>query len=201
MARRAQGMNIDEDAIRWLEKRAMKGDDTAYRELLNMNAKYAKRANTRLSALEDKHMDFYAYDRAFGYTATTYNKNRFTTSKKLLEDAHGVSQNLREIRRFLNSESSTIGGQKKIQRKRVEAFKQQGFEIPKGKETDFLRFLGSESVQGIIEVIGHSEKIVDAISGQLKQGRSIDSLQRDFDYYLSGNIKYDELMDRIGGEV
>lgn len=191
---------MTENEIRTLTRKANKGDAQAFQKLYQENAKLAKRANTRLSTLEKSNYDFYAYDRAVGFTQTTYNKNRFTTSKKVLEDVEGIAWQVRELNRFLSAKSSTVRGQKQIELGRVEKFREMGVNVPQGKEKDFLRYLGTETIQEVFEVTGRSEDIVDLIKGMQHGQRSFNKLNRMFNAFLDDKIAYDELEEQLKAE-
>jgi hypothetical protein len=189
-------VKLTENEIRLLTKQAIKGNKEAYSTLLEENKTLAKRANTRLSALEKKNLDYYSYDRATGFTGSEYQKNRFTTSKKLL-DADTLGVQLRELNRFMGSKSSTVTGQKQIASKRIQTFRDKGVNIPQGKETEFLRFIGSESIQEVFEFTGASEELVDLIAKQFGKHHDIKKLSSQFDKYLTGALSYEELRGEI----
>lgn len=188
-----------------LRRAASKGDTEAYKTLLAENARLAKRANTRMAALEKAGLAYYAYERAAGYLASEYASNRFTTSKKKLADPYDLAQNILEERTFLRAETSTISGQRAVKEKRLEAFKELKIELPAGREDDFLRFLGKSSIRDAFEVVGHKTTVsgelfdrlagaYDAAGDKVGVRRYIVSLINKF---LAGKKSYNEVTDYL----
>ena len=191
--------------IHALRRAASKGDTEAYKTLLAENARLAKRANTRMAALEKAGMAYYAYERAAGYLASECDSKRFTTSKKKLVDPYDLAQNILEERTFLRAETSTIRGQKRVRAARVKAFKDIGIELPQGREDNFLRFLGSDAVRQALNTVGRktalSAELVELLAGAYdtaaeKKGvkRYIETLLNKF---ANGEIIYNEVTDYL----
>lgn len=195
--------NYTIDYIRSLYADYKSGDWSVIDELRDINAILSKRANTRLSSLEEKGYDYYAYDTAVHYTQQKYGKRRFTTSKKILSDVDELYDNILEVNRFLRSESSTISGQKRIEKERIASFRDMGLEINVGEERDFLRFLGTEDVRGVFEIVGNKKRggmsgeIVDIIAGQWKGELNKKRIRDAFTAYKQGTIFYDEFLERL----
>lgn len=196
-------LNINE--IHALRRAASKGDAEAYKTLLAENARLAKRANTRMVALEKAGMAYYAYERAAGYLASEYGSNRFTTSKKKLADPYDLAQNILEERTFLRAETSTIRGQKRVKSARVQAFNDIGIELPQGRENDFLRFLGSDTVRQALNTVGRktaiSNELVEALAGAYDAAAEKKGVKRYIETLLnklvSGDITYNEVTDYL----
>lgn len=195
--------NFTIDYIRSLYADYKSGDWSVIDELRDINAILSKRANTRLSSLEEKGYDYYAYDIAVHYTQQKYGKRRFTTSKKILSDVDELYDNILEVNRFLRSESSTISGQKRIEKERIASFRDMGLEINVGEERDFLRFLGTEDARGVFEIVGNKKRggmsgeIVDIIAGQWKGELNKKRIREAFTAYKQGTIFYDEFLERL----
>lgn len=196
-------LSIDE--IISLRTRAVSGDARAYNRLRLENEVLAKRANTRLSALEKAGRAYYAYERAVGYTTTEYGRKRFTVSQKLLGDPQALSKNIMELRTFLGAETSTISGQKRVIQKRIKTFKELGIELPQGREDDFLRWLGNSSLQDALSTVGHgtitSGELVEILVGSydaIRVNRQVRvKVEKMLDQFVNNEIAYDEVTDYI----
>lgn len=191
--------------IHALRRSASKGDTEAYKTLLAENARLAKRANTRMAALEKAGLAYYAYERAAGYLASEYDSKRFTTSAKKLADPYDLAQNILEERTFLRAETSTISGQKRVRAARVKAFKDIGIELPQGREDDFLRFLGSDTVRQALNTVGRktvlSSELIEALAGAYDTAAEKKGVKRYIETLLnklvSGEITYNEVTDYL----
>lgn len=187
---------MTEIELRHLTKKAIQGDKDANKQLYQYNAMLAKRANSRMSALEKKNLDYYAYDRASIYNKTIGLSNRFTTSSKKLGGAGGIARNIRELETFLNAESSTVTGHRNIRERRLTSFRAIGLDIEQDKETEdaFLRFLGSESVQEVFEILGNSD-FVKMMASFTRKKNDIKKLERQFKAFIAGEKSYDQILD------
>lgn len=188
-----------------LRRAASKGDAEAYKTLLAENARLAKRANTRMAALEKAGLAYYAYERAAGYLASEYGSNRFTTSKKKLADPYDLAQNILEERTFLRAETSTISGQKRVRAARMQSFADIGITLPRGREDDFLRFLGSDTVQAALNTVGRksaiSGELVEKLAGAYDSAAEKAGVKRYIvnllNKFASGDIAYNEVTDYL----
>lgn len=194
--------DIGENYLRDLEMKVDNGDTQARQELRALNSRLVKVSNTRLSALEKADYDYYAYDRATYYTSEKTGRNRFS-SASVNKDASELVDNIREMRTFLNSKTSTIRGQKALEKERMDWVKEVGLDIPKRNQKAFLRFLGSESTQNLFQDTGASADVVAMIvesrkNKNGKKGLSFAEIGKKFDAYLSGNVLYDDLFNELG---
>lgn len=176
------------------------GSEAARSELVSLRRSMAKRANTRLTALEKKDYDYYSYDKAAAYATSKYGKARFSTKKVSDEDLY---KDLLQIRKFLESKSSTLTGQREIEKKKAETYREMGFDFDDKEMKKFLKFLGDEDIRGIIKMSGkskyggHSGEIIDAIRGQWKSNVDLVKIRNLFREYASDKIGYDELLEGL----
>lgn len=184
---------MDRNELLKLAKQADKGDLSAYSELLKYNRVVSKRANTRLKALEKAGLDYYAYDRAVGFTQSEYDRNRFTTSKKLLSP-DTLYQQILEVDRFLSAKSSTITGQKQIVSTRLKAFKDRGINIK--NERDFFNFLASDVFKELAQYLDSDQVI--AIADQLDEQGLLDSFVSAYNDYTSKGVTVDVVLSNYG---
>ena len=140
------------------------------------SSKLAKRANTRLKALEERGLTSSpAYQRATWWTGDELSRMRFSESKKLSPDK--AIEQLEELNAFLGNEYSTISG---------ETARQAGLEklMPEGTKKEkaaMKRFLESDAFSEMKKVIGTDivKKAADAIEAGAKVGE-LNKLYRDY---------------------
>lgn len=191
---------ISETELRKLVKKAKKGDNDARDAIVAQNKKMAKRSNTRIDALEKANLDYYAYDKATGYTLNAYNSRRFSTSKKKLADIEDFANNIRYAQEFLSKETSTIKGQKKVIQKRLDTFDKMGITFrDNDKKEDFLRFLGEEDIAKLIKTRNKydSDQLVELIKGAYTDNRSVEKMRKIADDFNNEKLAYDELLDEL----
>lgn len=200
-------------------------------ELLEVHRKLAKRSNQRLVRLEravsqvtgESYDKFGAGDIAKEYLAgkgeKAGKKLRFTENAKsayLLPETEQtdnqkynrteILKDIKKMQDFLLSKSSTVGGQKEIERKRLETFSQDkivnGEVVRKGLEfadnKEFYDFLNSETYKELLKTF-KSETLVevyDQARGQKKTHEEItDALE---DYRKQNNINVKGLRNTLG---
>lgn len=184
---------MDRKELLKLAKQADKGDLSAYNELLQYNRIVSKRANTRLKALEKAGLDYYAYDRAVGFTQSEYGRTRFTTSKKLLSP-DVLYQQILEVDRFLSSKSSTISGQRIIRDTRLKKFVDKGLQID--NERDFFNFLASDTFKELAQYLDSDQVI--KLADSLDKKELLDSFVRAFNEYKTKGLTTDVILARFG---
>lgn len=124
--------------------RVENGDQDAIAEARALSAKLSKRANVRLSALEEKeYTSGHAYESAKYFLGEDLNRTKFSESKKL--SGNDLIRNLELVNEFLNDPTSTVS---------YESERRAGFEnmesiIPddfsQKERRSFLRFLRSDA--------------------------------------------------------
>ena len=131
-----------------LRFKAQRGDKSAMQELIERNAALAREANRRLTLLE-KSREFsnrwaarhaQAHIEEYGGPFAT----RYTTDKSILTDAVDYQLNIQSMSRFLKSKSSTIRGNREIDKNILNAFRDKGIHISKDMESEFLDFISSD---------------------------------------------------------
>lgn len=186
------------DLVRDLTSRAQRGDGSALRQLRQINRQLARRANTRLRRLEQENLDYYAYDRAQAFINEKTNNNRFTTSSRILEEPSDYRTQILELVTFLESESSTVRGQRAIQNRRVESFRENGVNIPAGAEQMFNDFLSTGLFDELKDYVDSDQVAYDF--GRIVENKDI-SFQRideEFTKVLEGQITYDIALENLG---
>ena len=173
------------------------------KELIALRVKYAKRANQRLVRLErsespvtGKAYRAGAYDIAMDYLKNTRDKSggafRFSESAnytktideetgKTAYDMYRIKRDILELQRFLSSKSSTVSGNKSIERKRIETFEAQGISIEAAESDEFYEFLNSNAYEYFTLNKFTSEEIIDIYSQFREAGLDADKIQAAFD--------------------
>lgn len=189
--------------VRNLVRQAKDGDEQAERQLRVYNRRISSQANTRLSRLEKADLDYYAYDRATSFTKQEYNSSRFSTDKAKLSNLDDLYAQIVEVETFLKAPTSTVSGQKSIIDARISYFREQGVNIPKGSEREFIDFIASETFQELKENYVASDQLIDDFGQLFEKGVSLESVEREFSKVLSANdpITYDVALENLGIEL
>lgn len=185
-----------------LKKLTAKNVDPSFRqEIIKQMQKDAKRANSRLLRIEKTGLEDVSnsYQRAVFYADMERGNARFRISPSKMSTTD-ILQEYREIRTFLSKESSTVKGIKYQQKRFMNAM--DAFDIHISNKDEFFRFINSDTIQDAIEVIGNYDIIMDAINSAIeKLHKDLDSIKKEFDYFIAGKMHYDELLERLGGET
>lgn len=144
-------------------------------ELNKLRRKLAKRANNRLLSLERAGIEYGAYAQAAHYLSQVVapgRKLRFSEAAALsLKD---LRQQLYEIERFLNAQTSTLGGVHKFQSHVYQtAAATYGFDVGTVTEADYLSFVSSQAFQ-VAKKQGYisSEELVEFFNYASSQGKT-----------------------------
>lgn len=177
----------------------LRGEFHTVEELQSIRLKYAKIANARLRSLERAGRDVFAYDVATRYTGRTRNSKRFSESKKFSENPRDLMRDIDALTQFLNSQTSTVRGQKKLENEKINNFeKKLGVSIPDKRE--FWNFLSGSSFQDLRgSRKGDSNYFVDFYVRSKEEGYSLDEINQALDEYRRGEVKgIDELFNQTG---
>lgn len=182
--------------IETLVKNARAGDVSALETLSDLNNKFAKRANQRMTEIERakgiSHTD--AYDRAQYYlenVADTATRNkqgnmRFSQSKKL--DINEIEENLDKVTQFLRDDTSKVSAVKyRRAEESFETLSEHGFidDLSASNKKKFFRFLKTDAWEDIKKHIG-SGFIKDA-SDAISRGVRVGDLVNLYNDYKSRN--------------
>lgn len=177
----------------------LRGEFHTVEELQGIRLKYARIANKRLKRLEDAGRDVYAYTTATLYTQRTRGSNRFSTSKRFSESAEVLMRDIEALTTFLNQRTSTISGQKTLEREKIQTFeKKLGRRIDNPQE--FWNFLSGSSFQDLRGARrGDSNYFVDFYVRASDEGYSTEEINKLLDEYRRGEVKgIDELFEEVG---
>lgn len=173
------------------------GNEDALKEAQELSSRLAKRANSRLSALEKADLtSSRAYERAEYFLQEDQNRTRFSESKKL--EGRMLADQLSDLHQFLNDNSSTISGEKQ-RRAGIESLIEEGKlspDLTEAQKNRYASFMASDAWQEYKQRVGSPPdtvaKVEDAIlsGATLKQFENLlqDYLERE----LTGELEPDE---------
>ena len=131
----------------------LRGQNYDIEEVRKLRKKLAKKANDRLLSLERHGYTKNAYRIATRYTEETRGKKRFSEAMLKKAGIEYLRDEIEALREFLTSESSTIRGNKKIEKERLEFFrgvrkvdkegKLTGLGLEISDSEEFFKFLNS----------------------------------------------------------
>lgn len=161
-------------------------------ELNKLRRKLAKRANSRLLSLERAGIEYGAYAQAAHYLSQVVSpgrKLRFSEVTALpLKD---LRQQLYEIERFLNAQTSTVGGVRRY-RSQVYATAAARYNFDTGaiSEADYLTCVSSQAFQ-IAKKQGYisSEELVEFFNYASSQGKTNAEIERALNDLNKGKIE------------
>ena len=166
--------------------------DAELAELNKLRRKLAKRANSRLLALERAGITYGAYAQAATYLSQIIEpgrKLRFSERPKL--PLKELRQQLYEMERFLNAQTSTVGGVRKYQ-SQVYATAAVRYNFDKGTitEADYLAFVSSKSFQ-VAKKQGYvsSEELVEFFNYAYSEGKTKTEIKTALDDLNKGKIE------------
>lgn len=184
--------------LRKLQLKASKGNKGAQRALISATDTLTAQVNKNLRQLEKYGYNYGAYNDITNFTQIEYETNRLRKSKDLEYDWYAMSLQSQLAIKFLSNESSTLAGQREIEARRIATFKDIGVlpeDITKRKARNFLKFLGNEESQQIIEAYGNSETVLEMMYDAYKKPDiSRNKMLSAFNEFLSGEKDFDEMM-------
>lgn len=166
--------------------------DAELTELNKLRRKLAKRANSRLLALERAGIEYGAYAQAAAYLSQIIEpgrKLRFSERPKL--PLKELRQQLYEMERFLNAQTSTVGGVRKYQTKiYATAAARYNFDTGAVTEADYLAFVSSQSFQ-VSKKQGYisSEELVEFFNYASSQGKTNGEINKALDDLNKGKVE------------
>lgn len=161
-------------------------------ELNKLRRKLAKRANSRLLSLERAGIEYGAYAQAAHYLSQVVSpgrKLRFSEAAALpLKD---LRQQLYEMERFLNAQTSTVGGVHKYQSQvYATAAARYNFDTGAISEADYLNFVSSQAFQ-VSKKQGYisSEELVEFFNYASSQGKTNTEIKQALNELNRGKIE------------
>ena len=169
-------------------------------ELRSINETLAKRANWRLSDLENKGLDSSAaYTRATYYLSevSDYSSgDRFSRSKQM--DIDSLYEQIKQESNFLRWQTSTAAGERERRERVFNTLEEKNLiEIPENMDKDafkdkFLRFLSDDAWTEIKKHLYHKD-ILNEAGEAIAAGASVQELSRAMTDYMTGETSEDIL--------
>lgn len=184
-----------------LYRKALHGNKEAETDLRVYNRQLAKLANQRMSALEKAGKDYYAYDVAYGYVETTYGGNRFRYDYISVPTVNDLYENLKHAKQFLESKTSTLRGQRALEKQRLESFRAMGINIPKDSKSErlFIEFLRDEDMLTSLKEVYGSNEVFGLLANALAPRRTRTKRLEDFvNAFAKSSKEADKLLHSYG---
>lgn len=169
-------------------------------ELRSINETLAKRANWRLSDLENKGLDSSAaYTRATYYLSevSDYSSgDRFSRSKQM--DIDSLYEQIKQESNFLRWQTSTVAGERERRERVFNTLEEKNLiEIPENMDKDafkdkFLRFLSDDAWTEIKKHLYHKD-ILNEAGEAIAAGASVQELSQAMTDYMTGETSEDIL--------
>lgn len=180
------------------------GDADVIAEAQRVSAQLAKRANVRLSALEEKGYNTYAAKRARFELGEQFGRDKFSESKKL--DPADLMDQLEIVNNFLNEKSSLVSVEKeKREKAALQGLEESGIvpeDTTSAHKRELLRFLRSDIFKEIKQTYlgtkggtgGYLISAVDAIENGAKV-RDLERMYSEYKEQTGGEVSAEELLD------
>lgn len=150
--------------------------------LIQTQKEGAKRANERLRALEKA-----GETGSAGYKAAQYfigeDKSRFSAASKGLTDDE-IYKNTLAINKFLNSETSTISGQKEYKEEIANSLKDAGFFPEDVENKQITKFLESNAWENLKKFV-YTKNVMNEVGEALEAGAKVEDLEQAFNDFLA----------------
>lgn len=201
-------------------------DIDPYRQIMtpqqyaDLRSKLAKRANVRLKALETATSNitgetytYGAYRHLAQYVLGTEGKPRWSETKKV-GNVNTMRREIIQIQAFLKAKSSTIGGNREIERLRIKTFEEGKWgkvqrdggrtSITVARNKDFYDFLNSGLLSSKVQNYFTSEQLVEmyekAMKGGLSHQEIVDTIFNAINDYDEKNAppSLEDLSSRLG---
>lgn len=167
-----------------------RGDFMSLDELNSIRLRYARIANERLRALEKAGRAYWAYDVAVSYTQRSRGRNRFNQKKTWSGTKEGLLHEVEELQSFLNMNTSTISGSKRVEQKIVNTFQQnRGIDIDRIGRADFFNFLTFLNTKSSEYNMIPSEMAIDFYTRSRDEDIKHEDIISALDEYKKGKIK------------
>lgn len=188
----------------------LRGQKYDIEEVRKLRKKLAKRANARLESLEKHGYTKNAYRIATRYTEETRGKKRFSEAMLKKAGIEYLRDEIEALREFLTSKSSTIKGNKEIEKERLEFFRRvrkvdkegkltgMGLEISDSEE--FFKFLNSTEYKALANKMISSSVLMEFYDSVKESNDDVkyEELLKALEEYRKGKVKsVDDLYEQF----
>jgi hypothetical protein len=157
----------------------------------------SKIANKQLKTLEKEGLLKFAYANADYYNNEMGRKNNRFYQGGIFKNEDTLANHVDAVDHFLRSKTATPEGYKQISIDRINAFREKGINIPKGKEQEFYDFLSSEKFKALGRY-GDSNQIIETYVDARNASIDAENINKEFDNFLNENISLDIVQERLG---
>lgn len=165
-------------------------------EKIYVNQRLAVLSNRRIRELDKEGIDYYAYEIAQKYNLGEGRKDATYYRGSKLDDRQLDKQIKNEIR-FMNAQTSTIKGLEEVYNKRINTFRNNGINIPTGKEQEFLDFLSSKQFE-TLKKYASSNQIIETFTEARNKGEEVDKINSAFkDFLEKDNLTFDQVQEKL----
>lgn len=188
----------------------LRGQNYDIEEVRNLRKKLAKRANARLATLEKHGYTKNAYRIATRYTVETRGKKRFSEGMLKKAGIEYLRDEIEALREFLTSKSSTIKGNKEIEKERLEFFRGVRKVDKEGKLTglglvisgseEFFKFLNSTEYKALANKMISSNVLMEFYDSVKESNDDVkyEELLKALEEYRKGKVKsVDDLYEQF----
>ena len=181
-----------------LRSKAMLGDKQAYNELVARNKELATKANRRMTNLEKAGFNRWAYNRAIshiesidGRGARRFNRN--------LTDIVDLQMNIMEMGKFLNAKSSTVAGNRDIDKEIVNAFRDKNIRIQNVDIAAFIDIIKSDAWEDLKKYqVSSGVLIEDMVRLSQENKVSWERVLEEYQKVANNEITYDIALENLG---
>lgn len=181
-----------------LRSKAMLGDKQAYNELVARNKELATKANRRMTNLEKAGFNRWAYNRAIshiesidGRGARRFNRN--------LTDIVDLQMNIMEMSKFLNAKSSTVAGNRDIDKEIVNAFRDKNIRIQNVDIAAFIDIIKSDAWEDLKKYqVSSGVLIEDMVRLSQENKVSWERVLEEYQKVANNEITYDIALENLG---
>lgn len=181
-----------------LRSRAVLGDSEAYEELVARNKELATKANRRMTNLEKAGYTRWAYNRAIthiesidGRGARRFNRN--------LTDIVDLQMNIMEMSKFINSDTSTVPGNRAIDISTINSFRDKGVKIAKVDIDAFFDILKSDAWEDLKKYqVSSGVLIEDMVRLSQENKVSWERVLEEYEKVANNEITYDVALENLG---
>ena len=164
--------------------------------LNSIRLRYARIANERLRRLEKAGRAFWAYDVAVNYTQKAYGKNRFNQARRWKGSMEGIINEIEKLSQFLNMETSTLRGQRAVDKRIAKTFKQKGLKMNDPKA--FFNFLNSAQYKNLANKGITSEQLQEFFDRSVDDQYELSEIYNAFEEFENSDMTVEELFNRHG---
>lgn len=180
------------------------------RELESRRSQLAKATNSRIRRLEsarseisgERLIDARQFDITMQYLEDI-GKRRFSESKNQKgRSDFDIKREITVLENFLAMQSSTVGGLRAVENKRVESFMAKGVPEEVATSKEFYDFLNSETFESLAYSMLDSEDIIDFYSRAYEDGVPVEKILLAFEQHnATPNSSYKDMVKRMNALV